>query len=79
MVRKMERRLVHIEDPSHVAKWPDEEQTGLLEERRCPIAHLLDRALSFVGHATVNVVVLLHEASDGLQLGIEGFDTEGLA
>jgi len=71
MVRKMVRRLVHIEDPSHVAMWTDEEQTGLLEERLCFITYLLGRFLCFVGHATVYVVVLLHEASNGLQLGIE--------
>ena len=75
----MERHLVHIEDPSHVAMWTDVELTALLEERRCLIAHLFDRVLCFVGHATVNVVVLLHEASNGLQVSIEGFLTEGLA
>ena len=51
--------------------WTDKEQMALLEERRCLIAHLVGRALCFVGHAVVYVVVLLHEASNGLQLGIE--------
>ena len=41
MVQKMERRLVHIEDPSHVAMWTDEERTDLLEERRHLIAYLV--------------------------------------
>ena len=67
----MELHLVHIEDPLHVAMWTNEELTALLEERRCLIAQLLGRALCFVGHATVYVAVLLHEASNGLQLGIE--------
>ena len=49
----------------------DEEQTALLKERRRLIAHLVGRALCFVGHMAVYVVVLLHETSDGLQLGIE--------
>ena len=74
----MERRLVHIEDPSHVTMWTNEEQTGLLEERLCLIAHLLERFLSFVCHSMVDIVVLLHEASNGLQLGVAGFLTEGL-
>jgi len=52
---------------------------ALLEECRCLIAHLVGQALCFVGHVVVYVVVLLHESSDGLQLGIERFDTEGLA
>ena len=58
--------------------WTDEERTALLEGLSRLITHLVVQALCFVGHVAVYVVMLLHEASDGLQLGIERFDTEGL-
>ncbi len=70
MIGKVERGLVHVEDPTKITMRTNEEQTDLLEEGRHLLAHLGNRASRLVGHLAINIIMFLHKATNGLQLGL---------